>query len=198
MFKKLAIPMLAFACSTSTSVLASAIPYGNIGSEAPITAFIASATGNITAYFFSSNASYSSQIGLRVNGTSTGIFGLPNHGSSYGSSINLGNVSAGDVLEFELQVLNTGASWFSNPSSNSDGINHVNATPFAGDDIIPAGTHVGFEDLPGQSDFDYNDHEFVFTNVGNGRVAEAPEPESLTILGIALIALGVFRKKRAA
>ena len=84
------------------------IPYPNPGTIPPTVSFTATATGPITAYFYASEAGLDSRIGLRVNGVSTGIFGLPNHASSYGDSIVLGTVNAGDALEFELQVVGDG------------------------------------------------------------------------------------------
>lgn len=176
------------------SANAGSIPYDVIGTEAPANSFVASASGNITAYFYATDAGYDSEIGLLVNGVSTGIYGLWNHGSVHGDSIVLGAVNAGDVLEFELKVLTTGTSWFSVAGDNSDLKNHTYSTGFAGDTWIPAGTYVAFEDLPGLGDVDYNDHQFVFTNVTNTSV---PEPTGLGLLALGLVVLGFTRKRMA-
>lgn len=163
---------------------ADSIPYANIGTIAPTHTFTATSNGDIVAYFYASSAAYSSTIGLLVNGVSTGIFGLPNHSSAYGQSLDLGSVHAGDTLVFQLAVADLGHSWYSDPTLNVDGVNHAYSTAFGGDTYIPAGTYVGFEDLPnGSADFDYNDHQFVFTNVSARGV---PEPGSLLLLSLAL------------
>jgi hypothetical protein len=173
--------------------MADAIPYPNIGTQAPVYTFTAVNSGPITAYFYDSSAGYDSIIGLLVNNVTTGISGLNNHLSSHGDSLVLGNVNAGDVLEFQLYVYNLGYSWSSNPANNWDGFNHVYATSFSGDWAIPAGMYIGFEDLPGGGDVDYNDHQFVFTNVRTGTV---PEPGTIILLGTGLLsAFGTMRRK---
>jgi hypothetical protein len=179
---------------TALTASAGSIPYNVIGTQAPANFFVASADGKITAYFYATDAGYNSEIGLRVNGVSTGIYGLWNHGSTHGDSLVLGNVNAGDILEFELKVLSTSSSWFSIAGDNSDHKNHTYSTDFAGDAWIPVGTYVAFEDLPGLGDLDYNDHQFVFTNVSNTSVSE---PAGLGLLVLGLAAIGFTRKRTA-
>lgn len=193
MFKQVSIAAIALSASLAMSAHAGPIPYPNIGTPAPENSFTATSDGAVYAYFFSSDASYQSRIGLWADGVQVGGYGLINHSSNYGDSFLFGNVSAGDALVFELQVLTTGGSWYSIATSNADGLNHTYATDFAGGAPIPAGTYVAFEDLPSLGDVDYNDHQFVFTNV----TTSVPEPFSLVLFGLGIAALG-FARKRAA
>lgn len=195
MFKQVSIAAIALSASLAMSAHAGPIPYPDIGTPAPANSFTAGADGGITAYFYATDAGYDSMIGLWVNGVSTGLYGLMNHASSYGDSFFLGNVSAGDSLVFELKVLTTGTSWYSNPLLNSDLKNHTYATDFAGAGAIPLGdyTYVAFEDLPSLGDIDYNDHQFAFSNIKTN----VPEPFSLVLFGLGIAALGFARKRIA-
>lgn len=191
MLKRISIALLALCASLSMSVQAGPIPYPDVGTPAPANSFVAAADGDITAYFFATSALYRSQIGVLINGVSTGIFGLWNYSSTYGDSVVLApNVSAGDEVVFELWVSSTGTSWYSVPSLNIDLKNHTYATDFGGAGAVPAGTYVSFEDLPSLGDLDFNDHQFVVTNV-----KVVPEPAGLVLLGIGLLALGYSRKR---
>ena len=64
--------------------------------------FTAASTGDIIAYFAIPNvtASDTEEIGLLVNGVSTGVFGLDNHASYLGEAFDLGHANAGDTLTF--------------------------------------------------------------------------------------------------
>ncbi len=136
---------------------------------------------------------------MSVNGAAVASWGLNNHGSSVSDAFVLGNVNAGDVVTFNLFVENTGETWSSNVAANADHFNHSYASSFAGDDDIPAGTFVGFEDLFGGGDRDYNDIQFVFTNTAASRAAAAPapvpEPASLGLLSLGLASAAISRKK---
>jgi hypothetical protein len=124
-----------------------------------------------------------------VNGVSTGIFGLDNHSSSIGQSINFGSVKAGDKLVFVLRVLGSSQQLYSDASMNGgydfgasklNGANHIFSTFYDGTNPalsgVPSGTSIQFEDLKfGHSDYDYNDETFVFTNV-SAAVGGQPTP----------------------
>ena len=182
-----------------TTVSAGTIPYLNDGTEnINLYTFTATSDGTIGAYFYDKTAGFTNTLSLLVNGVVTpesaaGV--LNNHASSMGDFVNLGSVHKGDVLTFRLNVVTTGDSLFSDKVLNADGVNHVYSTAFSGDAIhgIPAGTYVGFEDLRGGGDFDYDDETFVFTNI-----AAIPEPETYAMLLIGLGVIGSAIRRRNA
>lgn len=192
---------LAVAATLAFSATASAAPvaYAHPGVENAATYdLVAAATGDITAYFAGSDASYTNELTMYVNGVATGTFGMNNHASHYGDQINFGSVKAGDKLVFELLTLNPGnvGPWYSDRARNTDGLQHIYSAAFSGDNLVPAGTYVGFEDLPAGGDFDYNDENFVFTNVavqGDTAPSNVPEPASLALLLVGALGFGVRR-----
>jgi hypothetical protein len=190
------IALLAFKSSANT------IDYPLSGSiNTASYTFVASSTGSVKAYFAGSNAAYDNEIGLLVNGVDTGIYGLNNHTSALGDELDFGVVNAGDVLTFVLRNHTLGnMQVFSDPEMNANydaplaGVNHIYSTAYLFDSsyspYIPSGTYVGFEDKTYSSspDWDYNDEQFVFTNVGPtpGPVPAVPLP-SAAWAGMALL-----------
>lgn len=177
---------------------AGSIPYPDTFTENPVLYdFTAASNGDIVAYFYGTNAAYNSTLGLLVNGVDTGITGLPNHGSAIGQSLNFGFVTAGSVLTFYIKILETDFTFFSDKAMNADGENHIYSTTFFGSNVIPAGTYVGFEDLSVKllcnSDFNYTDHQFVFTNT----IAAVPEPSTWAMLIAGFAGLGAMAYRRS-
>ena len=188
----------AVALGTATAAQAALPIYGSPGNVNPADyAFTAAADGDIIAYFAGHTAGYTNFLRLEVNGVDTGLEGLNNQVTALGTSFNFGPVQAGDQLVFKIRVSNTGEFFYSKRSLNPDGITHIFSSAYAGGDFgIPAGTYVGFEDLNGGGDKDYDDLRFVFTNVGGGEVG-VPEPATwaMLITGFGLVGVSVRRRR---
>jgi hypothetical protein len=149
--------------------------------------------GEVIVYFAGSTASLDSVLNL-ISPVNVGPF-FPNQTTPVGTALSLGTFVAGDILRFRLDV-SSGQSYFSGPASgNPDGVIHVAHAEWAADATIPVnGTLVGFEDLFGGGDLDYDDNSFVFTNVRSP--TSVPEPSSLMLAGAGVLALGLLRRRR--
>ena len=190
------------------------IPYACCGYNATTYTFTAAATGEVDAYFAGSTASYDNEMGLLVNGVSTGIIGLDNHTSAVGDELVLGSVHAGDTLVFVLQNNTLGANAYSDPAMNvsyddgpaagtTDGHNHVYATPYTATspilDSIPTGIFVAFEDLRfPSSDYNYNDETFVFTNTSETSSVPEASTWAMMLAGFSVLGFAAIRRPRGA
>lgn len=188
----------------ATDASASLLPYATPGSiNATTYTFTAASTGAVNGYYVGATAGYNSVVGLRVNGVLTAQgYGLDNFLSSQGTSFFFGNVTAGDTLTFELSVFNPLTYMVSSDATLNaviDGgtsLNHIYSTIYDGSEAfigVPLGTYIGFEDLPGGGDLDYDDLQFVFTNVATNRV---PEPSTVALIAIALLSMFGFGMMR--
>lgn len=208
----LAALALGLAPGFAQSTNADAIPYpdGGLYNTTAYT-FTAASGGDVIAYIVGGfGAGYSNELGLLINGAPSGAgFGLGNHSSSLGDSFHLGTAAAGDTLTFILHNLSLGMDAYSDPSLNAPydapgvaGHNHIYSTDYTATSPVfpgvPAGTYVAFEDLPfPNSDFNYDDESFVFTNVLIGPPpGSVPEPGTLGLLAGALVPLSALALRR--
>lgn len=146
--------------------------------------------GDVWARFLGSDAGYFST--LFLDGYDAVLF---DKSSPVDSEILLGAFSAGTELVFRIDVTNSSQSFFTGDASrNPDGLAHALAiTTFdvTADNYV---TIVGFEDLLGGGDLDFNDFKFQLTNVIDP--IPVPAPAALMLLGIGLAGLGYQRRKQ--
>lgn len=132
--------------------------------------FEAIATGDVYAHFMSESAVYTDLLGMSTANSITpiGAVGLDNQTSHRGNYIDLGHVTAGEIVTFFVRVTDTGLKFSSQVSENSDHSQHIFSAAYAGSHspYIPAGIFISFEDLKNNViDHDYSDTSFVVTDV---------------------------------
>jgi len=197
-----------FVLTTLAAVLPAApafgdtIPYMNIGTPFAAGVDFYALGGPVKAYFFGSDAMFDSVLFLDLPSAIGPV--LPNHSSSRGQEYDFGSFAPGTLLRFRLYVSHgdgTFESFYTGipPAPNGDTEVHAYVTPWGGG-MIPGSAvsvpgpafYVGWEDIHGaNSDWDYNDHQFLLANVG----LEAPEPSTLILFGSTGLALGLLRRK---
>jgi len=193
--------MLAMLLAASFPVLADALPYPTPGTIAPTPTITAMATAHVIGYFAGSSATDTNLIRLcDVTAAFCSSFTFNNQSTAVGTSFDFGAVIAGDILRFDLSNTTTGRVFSSNPAVSADGINHAYLTHYSNTGApnrgrgIPAGMFVGMEDQPsGSSDRDYNDDQFVVTNVASTTI---PEPSSVLLLSTVLWLAGRTAKRK--
>ena len=199
MNKKMITSMaLAALCAVGTASAAADPVYSHPGTvNGASYTFEAIATGDVYAYFMSESAAYTEVLGMSTANSTTpiGAVGLNNQTSVRGQYIDLGHVTAGEIVTFFIKVANTGLTFSSQKSLNADGTQHIYSTSYTGSvsPYIPNGTYISFEDLTTKSsDHDYNDTAFVVTDV-----RAVPEPAGLTLVlgGLALVGAAVRRRR---
>ena len=177
----------------------------------PITEQTLIATGgNVIVTFLANGAGFTSE--LFLDGALGEEFGaiFNNATTEVGASVDLGSFTGGTELIFKLLVKQTGDTFYT-----GFGDRNVDGTQHAAFESGKGQVFVGFEDLFGGGDFDYDDLVFSLTNVvfaeapgsggvsdggpGGGELAvEADEPGTLVLFGAGLSALVVAMKRRAA
>lgn len=140
-------------------------------------------TGEVSVTFAGSHADYTSTL---YHGE-TALF-TTNSGAG---TISLGNFTAGDELIFRLEVQNTGETFYTGTGINALVENSGEAS-----------SRIGFEDIAGGGDRDYNDLIFTFTNTAagesqtNGGNIVNPEPSTIILFGSGLLGLGAWRLRK--
>jgi len=142
--------------------------------------------GNVTVTVLPYSAAYTSNLYL---------FSAPSpvfiaNSSNVGHVVALGNLETlygirpGDELIFGIRVLNTGNTFLMGPGGrNADGLAHA-SVDYAEGTTSDFAT-LGFEDLLGGGDLDFNDAFFQLEG-GIGNVGRVPEPASLILLALGL------------
>lgn len=141
-------------------------------------------SGEVSVKFHGADASYTSILQFhRADGSTQQLFN--NHTSTVGDVVSLGNFQAGERLDFSLLVQDTGHT-FSLDGANPDGLEHALLQGMGND------TLVGFEDMFGGGDRDYNDLMYLFSNTEV--VQSTPEAGTFILMGTGLVLLWMCRR----
>lgn len=199
---------LLFAMQPAQASLIDGFDSSLLGTEILGGRFFVANDGDVTATFLGSDAGYFNTLYLSSpgDGDPIFIFDKDNSGSDFislGSLLGLGSFDAGTELIFSLYVENTKQTFFTGEGVNNPGYNnpddmaHARAvttlTTLGSEDYYL--TEVGFEDLYGGGDRDYNDFMFSLTNVIDP-IVDVPEPRLLLLLSCGLFILTLFSRRR--
>lgn len=118
------------------------------------------ADATVTSTFCGGSAGYTSDVYLE-DGVIDIYLGTGNMGME-GTEYDIGAFTAGEELIFYIYVHNTGYTYYTGPGSrNPDGIVHAAVA-----EVSEGVFHIGFEDLLGGGDLDYDDINLVIETTG--------------------------------
>jgi hypothetical protein len=169
----------------------------------PIEPTLIATGGDVVVTFESTGAGYTSYLFLDgPAGDGIGVI-FNTWTTELGTAVSLGSFDAGTELVFKLLVWPTADVFYTGAASrNLDGLVHARVESRAGR------VFVGFEDIYGGGDLDYDDLVFAFVNVRAGidpgvdlgdtpgTPAAVDEPATLMLLGSGLAMLGVVIRRQ--
>ena len=170
--------VLGMICLFGASATAAPACYYYSGSQQPgAKLLVLSGEAEVTVTFCGGTAGYSSETYLVSPGTA--FVGKGNY-TAAGTQYHLGVFGDGQELVFGIYVTNTGYWYYTGPGSrNPDGLVHAAITNHPADNTW----HVGFEDLYGGGDKDYDDINIIIE--GNLTVADPSNPTDVDGDGVA-------------
>ena len=186
-----AIRTLAAVAALAAPLSALAFPIASAGTEGLA---VLAGGGAVVATYQGNSASYSNDLYLVTDDgiDNNDIFVFNNHGSTVGSTVNLGSFASGAELVFRLHVNNTGHDFYTGAASrNPENAFHARVQ----ENWAPNTTLVSFEDLIG-GPFDFNDLSFSFTNTVTTVPVPVPEPASALLFGLGFAGLAAARRRR--
>lgn len=139
--------------------------------------------GEVGAYFVGAIAGYENLMTANFSDSDIDSPYISNRGPT-GQYFSFGNHGAGSQVVLIDKVVDTNDWFYSIDAFNNDGIKHVAYSSFTLFDNTPyeiSGLMVGFEDLYGGGDLDFNDHVVFFTNI-----TAVPEPETYLMFMLGL------------
>lgn len=178
-----------------------------VASTAMAVRFEVANDGPVTGYFAGATAQYSSFMNAKFD--TSAMPGSPlenpydnpyvsNH-VAIGTNYFWGNYDAGTQVIFNMRVMDTGEWFYSKEDFNSDGLNHMYYHAFVNSEGVPS-LYVGWEDIKGLGDKDFNDGAIIFQNVqvADMNIPAVPEPETyvMFLIGLGLVGFTVHRRRK--
>ena len=151
--------------------------------------FQVTSNGEVGAYFVGSGALYENQVTANFEGATVDAPSISNRGTS-GDFYSFGVHNAGEQVVFVDHVVDTNNWFYSIDNFNNDGLRHIQYASFIfeGKPVVL----VGFEDILGGGDLDFNDTVVMFTNI-----SAVPEPETYMMLLVGVLLLSLRALKRS-